>query len=102
MENEIIVQDSKAQKHDCYQVPSWTVNKLYHEHHCASINLLRIIKRVLILYGRGKWDKILLEHSVWLSLGLNFSTVFLKTNMYEATVSKNALTPTCSCKYQQS
>ena len=79
MESEIIVQDSKAQKHDCYQDPSWTVNKLYHEHHCASINLLRMIKRAPILSGRGKWDKILLEHSVWLSLGLNFSTVFLKT-----------------------
>ena len=69
MESEIIVQDSKAQKHDCFQVPLWTLNKLYHEHRCAAINLLRMIERVLILSGRGKWDKILLEPSVWLSLG---------------------------------
>ena len=30
---------------------------------------VKMIKRVLILSGRGKWDKIILEPSVWLSLG---------------------------------
>ena len=28
-----------------------------------------MIKRVFILSGRGKWDKILLQSSVWLTLG---------------------------------
>ena len=28
-----------------------------------------MINRVLILFGRGKWDKIILEPSAWLSLG---------------------------------
>jgi hypothetical protein len=38
-------------------------------HHCASINLLTKIEGVVILSGRGKWDKMLLEPSVKLNPG---------------------------------